>query len=331
MGAVTYSDSYAVNDDIGDYFHADISILDSKRGRIEESKKIVNLIKECQSIDSSKTIAILVRAKSHLDHIIPALEKEGINWIGNDLNLLSDRESVIDCISLTRVFINPSDKLSWLSLLHSPLCGISFKDIQYLADAKYCSCKDSHNLSNTYEPDILPLINYILTGYDSSIENFGLDRLSDDGIIRLKNFSRVINKNWSKRGRKSLRSLVEDTWIELQGFLVGNYTNIGDDRLSVQSYFNLIESLDEKRTAGSLSIDLSLLDEELKNLFADGLRDDDRKNSLTPKVEIMTIHKSKGLEFDTVIIPSLDKVTSTNARPLLIWNEYLFKDRSRGL
>ena len=65
------------------------------------------MIKDCQSIDSSKTIAILVRAKSHLDHIIPALEKEGINWIGNDLNLLSDRESVIDCISLTRVFINP--------------------------------------------------------------------------------------------------------------------------------------------------------------------------------------------------------------------------------
>ena len=48
------------------------------------------------------------------------------------------------------------------------------------------ACKDSHGLSNTYEPDILPLINYILTGYDSSIEDFGLDRLSDDGTIRLK-------------------------------------------------------------------------------------------------------------------------------------------------
>jgi ATP-dependent exoDNAse (exonuclease V) beta subunit len=35
----------------------------------------------------------------------------------------------------------------------------------------------------------------------------------------------------------------------------------------------------------------------------------------------MTIHKSKGLEFDTVILPGLDKTTGGGEQPLLMWEE----------
>ena len=36
-------------------------------------------------------------------------------------------------------------------------------------------------------------------------------------------------------------------------------------------------------------------------------------------VEIMTIHKSKGLEFDAVIVPGLDRLPRAGPRPLLVW------------
>lgn len=48
-------------------------------------------------------------------------------------------------------------------------------------------------------------------------------------------------------------------------------------------------------------------------------------------VQIMTIHKSKGLEFDTVIVPGLDRIGPSDDKPLLSWNEHLFADGSAGL
>ena len=36
-------------------------------------------------------------------------------------------------------------------------------------------------------------------------------------------------------------------------------------------------------------------------------------------VQIMTVHKSKGLEFDTVIVPGLDRAPRANTAPLLMW------------
>jgi ATP-dependent helicase/nuclease subunit A len=36
-------------------------------------------------------------------------------------------------------------------------------------------------------------------------------------------------------------------------------------------------------------------------------------------VEIMTIHKSKGLEFDSVIVPGLDRLPRAGPKPLFAW------------
>ncbi len=37
----------------------------------------------------------------------------------------------------------------------------------------------------------------------------------------------------------------------------------------------------------------------------------------------MTIHKSKGLEFDTVIIPGLDSASVSDKQELIAWQEWL--------
>src|SRR3989304_2242748 len=46
----------------------------------------------------------------------------------------------------------------------------------------------------------------------------------------------------------------------------------------------------------------------------------------------MTIHKSKGLEFDTVILPGLDRGSQNNQqdKPLLLWEEVVLPDDTRG-
>ena len=44
----------------------------------------------------------------------------------------------------------------------------------------------------------------------------------------------------------------------------------------------------------------------------------------------MTLHKAKGLEFDWVIIPSLQKITRTDTRPLLLWDDHSSVAGERG-
>ena len=44
----------------------------------------------------------------------------------------------------------------------------------------------------------------------------------------------------------------------------------------------------------------------------------------------MTLHKAKGLEFDWVIIPSLQKTTRMNAKPLLLWDDHSSASGERG-
>ena len=42
-------------------------------------------------------------------------------------------------------------------------------------------------------------------------------------------------------------------------------------------------------------------------------------NAGADAVEIMTVHKAKGLEFDTVIMPGLDRAPRHGEPPLLAW------------
>src|SRR5262249_20447405 len=40
-------------------------------------------------------------------------------------------------------------------------------------------------------------------------------------------------------------------------------------------------------------------------------------------VEIMTIHRAKGLEWDTVIVPGLDRLPRSGPKPLMVWKSLL--------
>ena len=59
--------------------------------------------------------------------------------------------------------------------------------------------------------------------------------------------------------------------------------------------------------------DVTRLEERLEGLCARA------RAQSTARVEVMTIHKAKGLEFDTVIVPGLERFVRGGDRPLLRW------------
>ena len=113
----------------------------------------------------------------------------------------------------------------------------------------------------------------------------------------------------ASRGRVSLRERVEGVWLALGGpACVESATDLEDAEI----YLDELESLER---AGDID-DLSVLDDSLHQLYA--LPDLEASDD---DLQIMTIHKSKGLEFGTVIVPGLDKGPGRSDTPLFLWRE----------
>jgi ATP-dependent exoDNAse (exonuclease V) beta subunit len=144
-----------------------------------------------------------------------------------------------------------------------------------------------------------------------------LVRLSADGQQRLGHLRTVMAEALAGQGRQRRRIWVEDAWKKLGGPQCLAHAG---EQLDVQAFFKRLDALD---AAGRFAIDT--LEDDMAGLFAvpDAQADG--------RLQLMTIHKSKGLEFDTVILPGLHRKTSGNDVPLLAWDSISLPEGERLL
>jgi ATP-dependent helicase/nuclease subunit A len=117
----------------------------------------------------------------------------------------------------------------------------------------------------------------------------------------------VLGPALENRLRGTLRDRVEGVWLALGGpACVEDATDLED----AEAFLDELERLEE---AGELE-HFELLAESLGKLYA--LPDVDAGPDA---VEIMTIHKAKGLEFGTVVVPGLDRAPRSGRKPLFAW------------
>ncbi|HEX2199726.1 MAG TPA: UvrD-helicase domain-containing protein [Burkholderiales bacterium] len=126
---------------------------------------------------------------------------------------------------------------------------------------------------------------------------------------KLARFRAVLAPALANRARGTLRERVEGVWLALGGpACVESATDLEDAEI----YLDELESLER---AGDVE-DLSVLDKSLRQLYA--LPD---LEATEEDLQILTIHKAKGLEFGTVIVPGLDKGPGRADMPLFLWKE----------
>ena len=106
--------------------------------------------------------------------------------------------------------------------------------------------------------------------------------------------------------RVPLKRLVEGAWLALGGPACARDQ---EDLADARAYFAF---LSEQDVAGDLD-DPAALDELMKELFAPPAPDADAR------VQVLTMHKAKGLEFDTVILPGLARLGGRDEPALLRW------------
>ena len=260
-----------------------------------EARAVVALVAQAHREQPLGSIAVLVRSRTHLAVIAPALRDAGLKFRAVEIETLGHRQAVKDVHALTLALSHLAHRPAWLAILRAPWCGLTLADLHALVA----------------EPTGR-------TVWECIVDPQVCDGLSADGRQRLARLKRALAKSLADRGRESVRTLVEAAWRALGGRAC--LTDPADPD-NVRAYFDLLDSFDD---GGRLN-GLARFEQELKRLYA---RPDP---SADANVELMTIHKAKGLEFDTVILPGLARSPAHSDERLLQWLDHEAADGERRL
>lgn len=262
----------------------------------QEAEKVVALVQQARQENPDGTVAILVRTRTHLQKILPSLTAAGLNYQATEIDRLASRMAIMDLLSLTRALLNPADRTAWLSILRAPWCGLDNNDLH-----KLITHRDSVNnplLTENGFAIIWPQVRIHHT----------IDGISEHGKKILTRVVPILEQAIAGAYRKPLRHWIEGIWLALGGPATLLDKN---DRENIQSFFALLDNYEQ---GGTIS-DWQAFHQAIERLFAAPQADADTR------LQVMTIHKSKGLEFDTVIIPGLDRHARKDDKQLLLWQE----------
>ena len=248
-----------------------------------EAESIADLIAATQTEFPADSVAVLGRTRRHLTAVAAALRRRGIGFCGRDLERLGERQAIRDLIALTRALVQPADRVAMLSLLRAPFCGLKLADLSALVESAGAA-------------DTLPAL-----WRDAA----RLAEMSADGRARLARLTAVIDAALARRGRVALRDNVEAAWLALGGPATVDAADLDD----CARYLALLAELE----SAAADITPAALRAATADLWAQAGAD--------AKVELLTIHKAKGLEFEHVILPRLDGGARALDAALLRWRK----------
>jgi ATP-dependent helicase/nuclease subunit A len=272
----------------------DTGVLLEMEGDMAMATRVLQIIQAHQTHTPEDSLAILVRSRSHLLDIIPTLQAHHIDYQAVEIEKLNQNMLIQDLLSLSCALLHLGDTLAWLSVLRSPWVGLSLDDLYLIARAA-----EGHTIWQALNTEEC------------------IQSLSVEGQTALQPFQKVINQSLMNRQRFGFRNEVEQTWKDLQG---SAYLHSVLDEENATTFFNLLSELEESDQV----IHRELLQRHFEKLYA-------AASQSTSKIQIMTVHKAKGLEFDTVILPCLEKGVQHDREQLLLWFETPNPDKSLDL
>lgn len=305
---------------------------------------------------SKHPVAILVRARSHLGNLTRRLAQEGIRCRAVDLVPLALRPVVADLVQLVRALSHPGDRLAWLSVLRAPFCGLTLESLQRLFGADHvtpvpvllerllrpaparpadsppvravsatapAASRQGSLFDDTENPAQGALFDdaasptppgdpagttrqtgAALPPDDASARLSAEALLHPDEYARLRQVAAVLLDSRNASGAMPFAAWIETLWRRLGGPALYSGPSVAND---AESLFQLVE-----RLAPHGAIDPAALDAGIARLFAAPDAADEEA-----AVEIMTMHKSKGLQFETVILYGLHRAPRGDQPPLV--------------
>jgi len=234
-------------------------------------------------------IAVLVRSRSHAVEIVRAFRDpelgEAVPFRAVEIDALKERPEVQDLFALTRALLHPADRVAWLATLRAPWCGFGLEDLYTLTGADDAA--------------------WAKRGLAEVIAERG-HLLGEEATVRLQRLWPILEAARAMDGRVSTVERVERTWRSLGGDCFLSETELANAR----RYLELLDEVEQQDGV----VDVAVLESRLGRLYAEASTEEGA-------VDLLTIHKAKGLEWDVVVVPALERVAGSDRTPLLSWIE----------
>jgi ATP-dependent helicase/nuclease subunit A len=289
FSAVSYAHSVAFNPATNNSKVEAILTVDAT-DNIAQARYVVELVKQHLKENSTKKknkkLAILARSRNNFNEIIQTLNQNEIIFQAVEIDRLSQKMVVKDLASLAFALADLYDELSWAACMRSPWFGLSLEDIRRV-------------MVDTEKHLSFP---------ERIYQAIGL--MNESSQKRCQILLPILNASISYKGRKPFKKWLFGCFKAVGGLSQLDFDSELDD-LKV-----CLDKLSEVCEGGELN-DRQVVYDAIDRLFAAVNPDADEQ------VQVMTIHKSKGLEFDTVILPRLDSGKRVGDSDLLKWTEVL--------
>lgn len=264
----------------------------------DEANFIAESIQGIAMEDSRKydEFGVLIRANTQSRFIEEAFLQANIPYTMSGGTSFFERKEIKDVISYLRVIANHDDDINLLRIINTPRRGIGRVTIQLIND-------EAKKLGST----LWTAIQSLLQAQDSPAS----ETLKED----LQEFVNIIENNRQKlisgRGLASkVRALVEE--INYKDHLVTEYSKnekaVRFKLMNIESLLNSMETWENDPDNFNPSLFTYL------NRITLLSRDDGNDENDKGKVNLMTIHASKGLEFPVVFIAGAEEGLIPHAR-----------------
>jgi ATP-dependent exoDNAse (exonuclease V) beta subunit len=261
-----------------------VALIQCHQGSIDAARQAIE-----REEDKKFRIAVLGRAKKHLAPIAAALREAGIPFRAVDLEKLAARPEVLDALALAQALLNPQARVAWLGVLRAPWCGLSPADL--------------HTLAGDAESATRPIPELLAER---------LPLLSEEGRPAAARVLQAAAAAPALRAAQPAARL--GTWLEQVWLLLGGKACADP---AARANLTLLWGCLDRLPGGEQDLLGPALNAALDQLTA--LPNPEASSDCG--VQLMTIHKSKGLEFEVVIVPELQAGGGRGERKMLSWLE----------
>lgn len=254
-----------------------------------EAQTTADVVERLLEQNPDDDVAVLVRSRTQVQELIPELRRRRCEFRAVDIDRLTDLPEVTDLLILTRAATHHGDRHAWLAFLRSPAIGLDWSDLHALVTGD----------RDTPVPRLLQ-------------DESRIASLSEAGRHALERRADEIRDLQVGNRFDTLAQRVEKLWYRLAGpALLQNQSAIEN----AQRFITVLAGLE----SGGTLADVALLESQL---------DAERVSSVSDaRLQLMTMHKSKGLQFDHVVLHGIGRASASTDKTLVNWIEAVLPDR----
>jgi DNA helicase-2/ATP-dependent DNA helicase PcrA len=253
-----------------------------------------------------KEIAILVRSRRYLDAVLAALEERDIPFEMPDLGGLLKVPAVTDVVAWLQILADPKAATNrWVArVLMGPRFRVHYGDLapiaKWAAARNYELGDEARELLGITEPDPGEVAFSLMEALAHADE---IEGVSDEARVRIKEFLALYEelRVFVPQGLEQLVQAVADRSGVAEALAASPSRSAPAMRENLNGFIGISSEFSPLEGDANLATFLDFLDvaEESEDPIPLAA------TTTSDSVKVLTIHKAKGLEFDTVFVPHI--------------------------